>query len=87
MTTSHQWTVDSALCQLRWEPSERRASAVSYLTSVLDGSASYAVVREVAAGLLALYDTHVPVKHSALCSSRITGEDRCNCVQPGDRTT
>jgi hypothetical protein len=57
--TNYQWTTTSALFQLRWEPSERRASAVDYLTSVvLYGDDNQA--REIAAGLLALYGDTAP---------------------------
>ncbi len=56
--TGHQayWTVSSALYQLRWEPSEHRASAVEYLTSlIIDGAAPD--LQEIATGLLELYGT------------------------------
>jgi hypothetical protein len=140
--TSYTWTVDSALYQLRWEPSERRASAVEYLREVIldNENESEQVIRDIAMTLLSLntesdqenppepsqarscldvpefhchdgehcncpdchdasrfskfrdmsqnagpdYPLH---EHSALCSSNITGEDRCNCVQPEDRIT
>jgi hypothetical protein len=51
--TSYQWTVASALYQLRWEPSERRGSAVSYLHEVISKD-SCARVRSVAMTLLSL---------------------------------
>lgn len=129
MTSDYQWTVASALYQLRWEPTGRRASATAYLREAIttgpeqqardiactllsmtepdegDDVYQYQAIqgtcavchgpleqseRYPAAGLLHVNDaddTHVPVMHSALCSSRITGEDRCNCVRPEDRTT
>lgn len=193
MTTSdYQWTVASALYQLRWEPTGRRASATAYLREAIttgpeqqardiaytllsmtepdegDDVYQYQAIqgtcavchgpleqseRYPAAGLLHVNDaddTHVPVlpagpdfplirsasgyrddlrllvqlipeeiqnddsyfaaqrllslvnatevmtdpnnqlparDHDALCSSNITGESRCNCVQPEDRST
>ncbi len=49
----YQWTVASALSQLRWEPTERRVSAVDYLTAViLSGDGEQ--VRNIASALLNL---------------------------------
>lgn len=64
MTTSnYQWTTDSALYQLRWEPSERRASAVSYLTEVITTGPEHQV-RAVAYALLSLNtESTVEVPH------------------------
>lgn len=57
MTTSnYQWTVASALYQLRWEPTERRQSAVDYLTEVILGNEneSEQVIRDIAMTLLSM---------------------------------
>lgn len=51
--TDYSWTVASALYQLRWEPTERRASAVDYLTTVIF-QGDQAQVRDVAYTLLGM---------------------------------
>lgn len=53
MTYRYSWSIPSALYQLRWEPGERRASAVDYLTAAILDSSDPAI-REIASGLLAL---------------------------------
>jgi hypothetical protein len=45
------WTIASALYQLRWEPTERRSSAVTYLQDIVY-SGRCDQVREIASGLL-----------------------------------
>lgn len=59
--TGHQysWTIASALYQLRWEPSERRTSAVDYLTSVIVSGPNKEVA-EIASGLLDLAVSEPP---------------------------
>jgi homogentisate 1,2-dioxygenase len=69
--TSYTWTVDSALYQLRWEPSERRASAVEYLREIIldNENESEQVIRDIAMTLLSL-NTEI------MTSADIQPEDR-----------
>lgn len=49
----YDWTVQSALYQMRWEPTERRASAASYLTGqIMTGSEQQ--TRDIAYSLLSI---------------------------------
>jgi hypothetical protein len=49
------WTTGSALGQLSWEPTERRASAVAYLRDVIE-NAGPDELRELARRLLTMAD-------------------------------
>lgn len=51
----YAWTIGSALGQLNWEPTERRASAVAYLQAAIR-DASPDELREIASWLLTIVD-------------------------------